>query len=340
VRLLKPLLIILIVLLLLLAGIGWVLPRRVHIERSTSIEAPAATVFALVDGFGMFNQWSPWYGLDPSAQFIFEGPSHGVGAQMTWQGDAQSVGSGTQKIVESRPFEQVRSTLEMGYGGLATSQFTLTPDQGRTKVTWGLDADLGFNPVIRYLGLMLEDRIGPDYERGLDGLKKLAERLPKFDFAGLTVQEVEVPPAVAAYAATSCDTQEQSILQALRASYAKVGKFMAARRLTQAGPAFTINLKFAEDGYEFEAAIPLDRAPEEQIPLDSPVKIKRIYSGKALKATHDGPYQSLDETLQKLSAYAAAYGYEPAASSWEEADGTSTLALGPQRAGSIFLPVK
>jgi effector-binding domain-containing protein len=115
---------------------------------------------------------------------------------------------------------------------------------------------------------------------------------------------------------------------------------MAARKLTQAGPAFTINLKFAGDGYEFEAAIPLERAPEEGLPSDSAVKITQIYSGKALKIAHDGPYGTLGETLQKLGAYAAAYGYEPAASSWEEVAGSSAADLGPQRAGSIFLPVK
>jgi len=51
--------VILVVLLALFAGVGMLLPRYVHVERSIVIGAPAATVYALVDGFKQFNKWSP-----------------------------------------------------------------------------------------------------------------------------------------------------------------------------------------------------------------------------------------------------------------------------------------
>ena len=339
-RLLKLLLLALVVLLVLLAGIGLALPRQVHVERSTSIDAPAATIFALVDGFSMFNQWSPWYGLDPSAQYIFKGPARGVGARMTWRGDSETVGSGSQEIIESRPFERVRSSLDFGFQGTATSQFTLTPQGGRTKVTWGLDTDLGLNPVSRYFGLVFDRMIGPDYEKGLLGLKKLAESLPKSDFSDLKVEEVTLQPAVVAYLSGSCGTDEQEITRSLAASYAKVEKFMAAHKLKQAAAPISINNKWDAAGYEFEAAIPLDRPPEDPIPADSLVQIKQTYSGKALRAAHRGSYSGLDATCQKLLAYAAAYGYEPAASSWDEFAGVPGRASGPQPLAQILLPVK
>jgi hypothetical protein len=51
----------------------------------------------------------------------------------------------------------------------------MMPNGGTTRVTWGFAADTGFNPVARYLGLVLERAIGPDYERGLAKLKAAAE---------------------------------------------------------------------------------------------------------------------------------------------------------------------
>jgi effector-binding domain-containing protein len=339
-RLLKTLLLALVAAIVLLAGIGLALPRQAHVERSTTIDAPAATVFALVDGFSMFNQWSPWYGLDPSAQYNFRGPARGVGARMTWIGDASTVGSGSQEIIESRPYEQVRSNLDLGSQGVATAQFTLTPEGSRTRVTWRLDTDLGMNPVSRYFGLMLERIVGPDYERGLWGLKRLAERLPKADFSDLKVEEIQVSPVTVAYVPASCGPDELEIARTIGASYAKVGKFMAYHKLKQAAAPITINNKWGDSGYEFDAAIPLDHAPVGEISPDSPVKVKQTYSGKALKVVHKGSYRTMDTTYEKLMAYAAAYGYEPAASPWDEYVSDAGDTPEPELLTNILLPVK
>jgi len=339
-RLLKRLLLALVALIVLLAGIGWALPRQVHVERSTNIDAPASTIFALVDGFSMFNQWSPWYGLDPSAQYDFRGPARGVGARMTWTGDASTVGSGTQEIIESRPYSHVKSSLDLGSQGAATVEFTLVPDGNHTAVTWALDVDLGMNPVNRYFGLMLEKMVGPDYEKGLWGLKRLAESLPRIDFSGLQVEEIQVLPVTVAYVPASCGTDEQEIARTLGASYAKVGKFMATHKLRQAAAPMTINNKWGASGYEFDAAIPLDHAPFKDIPPDSPVQIKKTYAGKALKVVHKGPYRGMDSTYEKLAAYAAAYGYEPAASPWDEYVSDPGHTPEPELLTNILLPVK
>jgi len=339
-RMLKRLLLALVVLIVLLAGIGLALPRQVHVERSTNIHAPAATIFALVDGFSMFNQWSPWYGLDPSAQYDFRGPARGVGARMTWQGDASTVGSGSQEIIESRPYEQVKSSLDLGSQGVATSQFTLTPQGNHTQVTWAVDVDLGMNPVNRYFGLMLEKMVGPDYERGLWGLKRLAENLPKADFSDLRVEEIQVSPLTVAYVPASCGPDEREIARTLGASYAMVGKFMAAYKLKQAAAPITINNKWGASGYEFDAAIPLDHPPLKDIPPGSPVQVKQTYSGKALKVVHKGSYRDMDTTYEKLMAYAAAYGYEPAASPWDEYVSDAGDTPEPELLTNILLPVK
>ena len=339
-RVLKKLLLGLVILVVLLAGIGMLLPRQVHVERSATIEAPPATIFAVINGFKMFNQWSPWYDVDPSAQYTYEGPARGVGARMSWKGDPKKAGSGSQEIIESRPFEVVRSSLDFGDQGLATAQFALSGEGAGTRVTWGLDVDMGMSPVGRYFGLMMDKMVGTDYEKGLAGLKKLAEGLPKADFTGLQVEELEVAPVTVAYVSATSSKDEQEIARTIGASYATVGKFMATRKLKQAAAPITINTKWADTGYEFDAAIPVDHAPEAEVPADSPVQVKQTYSGKALKVVHKGPYREMDATYEKLMAYVAAHGYETAAPPWDEYVSDPGDTPEPELLTFIFMPVK
>jgi len=46
------------------------------------------------------------------------------------------------------------------------------------KATWGFHNDIGFNPIGRFFGLMMDGMLGPDYEDGLARLKKVAEAVP------------------------------------------------------------------------------------------------------------------------------------------------------------------
>lgn len=315
---LKKLVLALALLAAALAGIGLLLPRRAHVERSAVIDAPRATVFALVDGFAQFNTWSPWFEKDPDARYAYEGPRSGAGAKMTWSGDPAKSGSGSQEIVESRPWELVRTSLDFGMQGKATAQFTLTPEGTSTRVTWGFATDLGMNPVNRYLGLMIGRMVGADYEKGLAGLKKLAEGLPKADFSDLEVETVEAAPVTVAWVSASSARDEKAIGAAIGSAYAQVGRFMAARGLKQSAPPITITTKWTDSVYEFEAAIPVDRSPEREVPAASPVQIKQTYAGRALRAIHRGAYGGLPATYDKLAAYAAAYAHEAAGPTWDQ----------------------
>jgi hypothetical protein len=161
--------------IVVLAAIALFLPRQVHVERSIAVRAPPAAVFEIVNGFGRFNEYSPWFELDPNAKYTYEGPAAGVGARMSWASDDRGVGRGTQEIVKSDPPRTVQSRLEFGGDNAAFATWTIQPAEGGSTVTWALDTDLGMNPVMRYMGLAFDHLIGRDYERGLAKLKTLAE---------------------------------------------------------------------------------------------------------------------------------------------------------------------
>lgn len=172
---LKKIVLVVVAIIVVLVAVAYILPGSVHVERSASINAPAERIFALVNAPKEFNKWSPWYGRDPDAKYLFEGPEAGVGAKMTWQSDHDEVGSGTSEIIESVPNELLRTQLDFGDMGTAVAFFQLKPEGEVTNVTWGFDSELGMNPMARYMGLMFDEWVGGDYEEGLANLKKLAE---------------------------------------------------------------------------------------------------------------------------------------------------------------------
>jgi len=337
---LKKIALILVVLLVVLAVAGLLLPRRAHVERSASIEAPRATVFALVNGFKSFSKWSPWAGKDPNARYTVEGPEAGVGSRLTWSGDPKTVGSGSQVIVVSHPYDTVVSGLDFGAQGKAKAAFHLSPDGTGTKVTWSCDMDLGMNPVNRYFGLMFDGMIGPEYEEGLANLKKLAEGLPKADFADLKAEVITVTPVTVAYVAAKSSQEEKAVASAIGVAYAQVGKFLASEKLKMAGAPLTINTKWGDGEYEFEAAIPVDKMPERPVPTSSAVQVKATWAGRAIKVEHKGPYHDLPETYAKMYAYAAASGHDAAGPTWDEYVSDPGSTPETDVVTNIYLPIR
>ncbi len=157
---------------------GLFLPKRVHVERSITTSASPATVYGIVNGFKRFNEWSPWFELDPKATYTYAGPESGIGAKMTWSSQQSNVGSGSQEIVAVEPGHAVKTKLEFGDQGLSTSTLTITPEGGSSRIVWAFDASFEDDYFGRYMGLMFDKFIGQDYEKGLSKLKTIAEATP------------------------------------------------------------------------------------------------------------------------------------------------------------------
>ncbi|MEL6339753.1 MAG: SRPBCC family protein [Myxococcota bacterium] len=163
------------VLLVAFFGIAWMLPDARHVERSILIEAEPETIYDLVDSFDRFNEFSPWYARDPGMKQTLEGPADGVGHRMTWESDKDDVGNGSQEIVAVSPPNRVETELDFGFGEPPHATFLIEPRDSGSRVTWALDSTFHNDLIGRYFGLKLDDWVGPDYERGLERLKAVAE---------------------------------------------------------------------------------------------------------------------------------------------------------------------
>ena len=55
-------------------------PDTFRVERSTTMTAQPAAIFALINDFHNFGAWSPWEHLDPNMQRAITGAPSGKGA--------------------------------------------------------------------------------------------------------------------------------------------------------------------------------------------------------------------------------------------------------------------
>ena len=147
-----------------------------RVERSITIAAPPAALFAQVNDLRKAQVWSPWVKLDPAAKYTFEGPAIGVGSSNSWAGN-NDVGEGRQTIIESRPNELVRLKLEFykPMEDVATAEFTFKPEGPRTVVTWSMFGPKNYAAKVMCLFMSMDKMIGDPFEKGLADLKILAE---------------------------------------------------------------------------------------------------------------------------------------------------------------------
>ena len=161
----------------LLILIGLALPRQAIVEVSIRTDAEPATVFALINDFRWVNQWSTRYDSDPDVRVAYGGPSRGVGATVAWDGPL--IGSGTEVIVESRPFESVVTTINPGVQGESSYRYRISSEGTTTLLTWRFEIDYGFNVLGRFMALLVKEVLHKELSDSIENLAALAESLPR-----------------------------------------------------------------------------------------------------------------------------------------------------------------
>lgn len=194
---LKRIVLTVVVLIVLAVAVSFLMPGSVTVERRITIQATPEQTFALLNSFERFNQWSPWFALDPDATYQYEGPATGIGAKMSWVGN-DAVGSGGQEIIGSTPHSLVQVRLRFGDMGEPLAQYHIKAVDGGTEVVWTFEQEFGLNPLFRLMGPMFDSTIGTDYERGLAQMKTLLEKASAAPAAAETPADAPAEAPVAA----------------------------------------------------------------------------------------------------------------------------------------------
>jgi len=169
-------------LLALLAGtfvlVGILLPATVEVTGTVEISAPPEAVFPLLDNLATWTEWTPWGEVESR----LEGPSAGAGARRVW--DDPALGSGSLTLVESRPPPAdpgrdnpgVDYLVEVEDGAIRfEGTIAVQPHPRGSLVSWTERADLGWNPLLGWTALNLEDSQGRQLRESLARLKARVE---------------------------------------------------------------------------------------------------------------------------------------------------------------------
>ena len=178
---LKRILYLLAGLAIVLVGGSFLLPAQAVVSRSVTIAAPPESVFAIVGDLRRFHEFWPKAEADPNIRYSYQGTESGLGQKLVWTSDNPEVGSGVETIMTYQPSELVEFRSVLAPRERAVTGFELAPTGTGTRITWTFTTDLAGVPA-RWSGLLLDRRIGTEFEKGLARLKSIAEasapRLP------------------------------------------------------------------------------------------------------------------------------------------------------------------
>lgn len=152
-------------------------PGTFRYERHTTINAPAADIFPLINDFRRWTEWSPYEHRDPNLKRTYGTPASGVGAVYAWEGD-RSVGAGRMEILEATPPERVKIKLNFFKPFVAENiaEFTLAEMDGATDVTWAMYGPQPYMSKLMGTILNLDKMIGGDFDYGLAKLRAAVEK--------------------------------------------------------------------------------------------------------------------------------------------------------------------
>lgn len=150
-------------------------PSTFVIQRTTSIKAPAATIYPLINDFHQWKQWSPYETKDPAMTRTFSGAASGKGSVYAWQGD-KNVGTGRMEITDTS-MSKVTVDLQFitPFKAHNTAEFSLVPNGDATRVTWAMHGPLPYVGKIMHLFINMDRMVGNDFEAGLANLKTASE---------------------------------------------------------------------------------------------------------------------------------------------------------------------
>ena len=174
---LKTIALVIAVLVVALLGYAAMRPDTLRVARTATINAPAQKIFAIVNDFHRWPEWSPYEVRDPAMKRTLSGSPSGVGAVYAWEGN-KDVGAGRMEILDAPAPQKITIQLDFmrPFEGQNTAEYTFKPQGDATEVTWAMNGPSPFVQKLFSVFVNMDDMIGRDFASGLANLKALAEK--------------------------------------------------------------------------------------------------------------------------------------------------------------------
>ena len=150
---------------------------KYEVERTASIAATPAAVFANIGDLNSWDDWSPWVEMDPDMIKTYEGEPGTVGSSYHWTGN-RKVGEGRMVMNEVQAPSKVGVDLSFikPFKSESVTQMSVAPSGDGSTVTWRMTGEQTL--MVKVMGLFgksMDKMVGPDFEKGLAKLKRITE---------------------------------------------------------------------------------------------------------------------------------------------------------------------
>lgn len=283
------------------------LPSEYKVVRTIVINNSPEEISKKIVDFNEWNNWSPWIGIDSTEDYKFN-DTIGIGGKMSWTGEM--IGSGNMAIT-SVSSDSIKYDLVFmsPWESFSSGSLSFVKTDEGTTVTWTNEGKLGW-PVMRLMDFFkgFDSMMGPDFEKGLAKLKTVVESSSNYTY---NIQEKEVSATTIAVIRNKVNMGE--IGDILGKSYGAIQEYISKQGANMAGYPMAITLAWDSLSWDFEAAIPIDKA----IKGNDKIQVKPSYAGKVIYLSYMGPYEKTYVAYTELESYKKEKGYTDNGGPWE-----------------------
>jgi effector-binding domain-containing protein len=306
---LRKILLWILAIIAILVVIAYLLPGSYKVERSIYIKADKMLTYGLVCNLQKWHLWSAWTKeADSTVVFEFEGTDCQPGAVMRWTGER--LGNGEMILSEIQPGQFLGYDLSFDKGKYTSrGSFSFEEIADSMKITWVDEGDLGYNPFARYMGLMMERMMGPDFEKGLTKLKTVSEMRCKWP----RIEETSFEAQTAILIRDSAGPADYE--RVMGSGFGELASFVKANKITCTGYPFAIYIKWdsVTQFSVFDLGMTISGTAEGK----GRVRVESIPAQKVVQAYYYGPYDKTYDAYMALDSYVKAEGLEEAGGPWE-----------------------
>ena len=299
-RVLKVIGLIVLVLVVIVVVLGLVAPKDYFAERSIRTSAPPEVVFSHVRYWKDWHAWSPWAEQDSTMQSSVTGEDGEIASLYSWTGDPDLTGRGEMSTTGVTPNEQVRYHLHLiePWESESDGYVRIKPVDRGSQVSWAMYGKNAFPWNVAMLFMNMDKMIGPDFERGLELLKGLAEKDAAV-LARYPASEVEFPGG--RYAVIRAMVPFTGIKDFFIRSLGTVEQATSkARGVRIAGAPVGLYYTWDEKAGSTDLAVGM---PTTGTVETSNVSMIDVPPGRAFKVDYYGPYEGMVAAYGSLSLY-------------------------------------
>jgi effector-binding domain-containing protein len=279
----------------ILVIVAFLLPKTYKVERTILIKSNPDVIYGLTSNFQQWHLWVAWTKeVDSTAVFEMTGEAAKVGTSWAWNG--KILGNGEMILTELLPGQLIGYDLAFDHGKYRSKGKIIIENQGDSiKVSWLDEGDLGYNPIDRYFGLFMDMMMGPDFEKGLAKLKKVAEERNNWPM----IDENVIPSQTVIMVVDSAGPKEYSSV--MGRAFGELYGFLQAGKLVQAGSPFATYIKWDSVTLfsVMKICIPVEKADKGK----GRIQISTLPEQKVVRAIYFGPYSKMEPAYRSLGQY-------------------------------------